>query len=333
MQESPSLEGLGGAAARWSQHQAALAARLGQPGAVRLTEEQEALGLGITRRLVQMLAAELPLKTPVTSIWAHWESVGLPSAAALAPAIFARVEEYRWRRMMTGPLHDPLPGLFADASGKRRSSAVPPGVEPARAAVVDAALLALRVADGRRSDAFGLPLLLASELPVAARRALLFDLGAQDLAQANDLNARAPAIAQAVERVMADLADCPADSAARAYVNALETTDLLAAAMADAIARHDWLAVIAVVAVRSGWRIADAAAALVAADELAVLQFFTGLGLEPGAITPLLDSLAEIPGRPTNATLPPPVPASEDLAQAVAARANALRARQQDRPL
>ena len=333
MQESPSLDGLGGAAARWAQHHAALVTRLGQPGAVRLTEEQEALGLGITRRLVQMLASDLPLKTPVTSIWAHWESVGLPSAAVLAPAIFARVEEYRWRRMMTGPLHDPLPGLFADAGGKHRSSAVPAGIDPQRAAVVDAAMLTLRVADGQRSDAFGLPLLLPSELPAQARRAMLFDLGAQDLAQANDLNARAPAIAQAVERVMAGLAECPVDGAARGYVNALETTGLLAVALADAIARHDWLAVIAVVAVRSGWRFADAAAALVAADELAVQHFFAGLGLETAAVTPLLDSLAEIPGRPGNGDQPSPAPPSEDLVQAVAARANALRASQQDRPL
>jgi hypothetical protein len=232
--------------------------------------------------------------------------------------------------MMTGPLHDPLPGLFADPHGNRRSSAVPEGIDQKQAAVVDAAMLALRVADGQRSDAFGLPLLLPAELPAPARRALLFDLGAQDLAQANDLNARAPAIAQAVERVMADLAESAIDNAAQAYVDALESTGLLAVASADAIARHDWLAVIAVVAVRSGWRFSDAAAALVAADEPAVEQFFVELGLEMTAVTPLLDSLAEIPGRPANGDLPPPAPASEDLVQAVAARANALRASQKD---
>ena len=330
MHDAPSLQELTGAATRWAGHHAALAARLGQPGAVRLTEEQEALALGVARRLVHLLAAQLPLKTPIDSIWARWEHAGLPSATLVAPAIFARVEEYRWRRMMIGPLHDPLPGLFAETAGKRRSHAVPAGIDADRAATVDAALLALRIVDGARSDAFGLPLLLPAELSPQALRALLFDTGAQDLAQAADMNSRAPEIAAAVERVIAGLADCPVDAAARAYVTALEQTDLLIVANADAMARHDWLAVIAVVAVKAGLRFAEAAATLVAADEGAVQAFFTSLGLDSGAITPLLDSLAEIPGRPCAAEPPLPAPASEDMVQAVAARAEALRARQHE---
>jgi hypothetical protein len=333
MHDAPSLQGLTGAAARWAGHHSALAARLGQPGAVRLTEEQEALALGVARRLVHLLAAQLPLKTPIDSIWARWERAGLPSATLLAPAVFARVEEYRWRRMMTGPLHDPLPGLFAETAGKRRSHGVPAGIDAARAATVDAALLALRIVDGGRSDAFGLPLLLPAELPPLALRALLFDTGAQDLAQAADMNSRAPDIAAAVERVIAGFAECPVDAAAHSFVAALEQADLLTIASADAMARHDWLAVIAVVAAKAGLRFAEAAAALVAADEGAVLAFFTALGLDAGAVAPLLDSLAEIPGRPCAVEPPLPAPASEDLVRAVAARAEALRARQhEDRP-
>jgi hypothetical protein len=333
MHDASSLHGLTDAAARWSGHHAALTARLGQPGAVRLTEEQEALALGIARRLVFQLASGLPLKTPVTSIWARWESAGLPSAALLAPSIFARVEEYRWRRMMTGPLHDPLPGLFAESSSKRRGSAVPTGIDAAHSAAIDAALLDLRIVDGGRSDPFGLPLLLPPELPQPALRALLFDTGAQDLAQAGDMNSRSPEIAAAVEQVLASHTACPIDAASRAYVVALEQGDFLAPATANAISRHDWLAVIAVAAIKGQRCFADTAALLVAADEAVVQRFFVALGLTADAVTPLLDSLAEIPGRPSDPVPPPTRQDSEDLVQAVAARAEELRVRQQDAQL
>lgn len=333
MHEAPSLQGLAGAATRWSGHNAALAARLGQPGAVRLTEEQEAMSLGVARRLVHMLAAQLPLQTGIDSIWARWESCGLPSAHLLALPILARVEEYRWRRMMTGPLHDPLPGLFADMAGKRRSTAVPAGVDPEAAVAVDAALLALRVADGARSDAFGLPLLLPAELPPPSLRALLFDTGAQDLAQAGDLDSRAPDIAAAVERALASHGQSQIDAAAHGYTATLESLDLLIDATTDAIARHDWLAVIAVASAKAQLRFAETAAALVAADELVLLHFFMELGLTAAATAPLLDSIAEIPGRPAAMAAATAVADSENVVMAVAARAEALRARQhRDRP-
>lgn len=328
MHEAPSLHGLTSAATRWSGHHAALAARLGQPGAVRLTEEQEAMSLGIARRLVHMIAGQMPLKTDIASIWARWEATGIPSAPLLAPSIFARVEEYRWRRMMTGPLHDPLPGLFADMVGKRRSAAVPEGTAAEAAAAVDAALLALRIADGARSDAFGLPLLLPNELPQASLRALLFDTGAQDLAQAGDLDSRATEIAAAVERAQGDHGQSQIDAAARGYTAALEQAELLVMATTDAIARHDWLAVIAVAAAKAQLRFAEAAAALVAADEDVLRQFFVALGLSPAATSPLLDSIAEIPGRPGTALAESAATDSEDIVMAVAARAESLRARQ-----
>lgn len=328
MHEAPSLHGLAGAASRWSGHHAALAVRLGQPGAVRLTEEQEAMALGIARRLVRMIAGQMPLKTDIASIWARWEATGIPSAQLLAPSIFARVEEYRWRRMMTGPLHDPLPGLFADMAGKRRSAAVPDGIAPESGAAVDAALLALRIADGARSDAFGLPLLLPAELPSAGLRALLFDTGAQDLAQAGDLDSRAPDIAAAVENVLARHRQCAIDAAARAYTATLEHAGLLVAVTRDAMARHDWLAVIAVAAAKAQLRFADAAAALVAADEDVLRQFFVTLGLASGATAPLLDSIAEIPGRPSASFAESAATDSEDIVMAVAARAESLRTRQ-----
>ena len=333
MHEAPSLHGLAGAATRWSGHHCALAARLGQPGAVRLTEEQEAMSLGIAGRLVRMIAGQMPLKTDIANIWARWEATGIPSAPLIAPSIFARVEEYRWRRMMTGPLHDPLPGLFADMAGKRRSAALlegigPEGIAPEAAAAVDAALLALRIADGARSDAFGLPLLLPAELPPASLRALLFDAGAQDLAQAGDLDSRAPEIAAAVESAMTRHQHCAIDAAARAYAAAVEQVGLLAAATSDAMARHDWLAVIAVAAAKAQLRFADAAAALVVADEDVLRQFFVALGLSPAATAPLLDSIAEIPGRPGAALAESAATDSEDMVMAVAARAESLRARQ-----
>lgn len=328
MHEAPSLHGLAGAATRWSGHHCALAARLGQPGAVRLTEEQEAMSLGIAGRLVRMIAGQMPLKTDIASIWARWEATGIPSAPLLAPSIFARVEEYRWRRMMTGPLHDPLPGLFADMAGKRRGAAVPEGIAPEAAAAVDAALLALRIADGARGDAFGLPLLLPAELPPASLRALLFDAGAQDLAQAGDLDRRAPEIAAAVESAMARHQHCAIDAAARDYAAAVEQAGLLVAATGDAMARHDWLAVIAVAAAKAQLRFVDAAAALVAADEDVLRQFFVSLGLSPAATAPLLDSIAEIPGRPGAALAESAATDSEDIVMAVAARAESLRARQ-----
>jgi hypothetical protein len=330
MHDAPFLPGLTSAVARWSGHHDALAARLGRPGAVRLTEEQEALALGIARRLVHALGALLPLSTPIDGIWARWDSAGLPSAVQVAPAIFARVEEYRWRRMMTGPLHDPLPGLFADTAGKRRSTAVPAGIDPARAAAVDAALLALRIADGSRSDAFALPLLLPAELPSAALRALLFDIGAQDLAMAGDMNSRAQAIASAVEVALSGHCAAAIDAAARDYVAALDATELLATATADAMQRHDWLAVIAVVAGKARLRFTEAAAALIAADEPSVRGLFAALGVDAGRVTPLLDSLAEIPGRPTLGEAPQEVVNSEAMVQAVAARAESLRAQQRD---
>jgi hypothetical protein len=317
---------------QWAAHHAALAARLGRPDAVRLTEEQEALALGIAGRLVTRMAANLPLAGQPETIWRVWEGAGVPSAAALAPVILARVEEYRWRRMVAAPPSEPTLALFAgDAAGD--AAPVPPPAPPpvpdsAEHAAMDVAYLALRIADAQRSDPFGMPELLPGELPAAVRRALLLDIAAQDLALAPDPAARAGTVAAAVEDALQHPAGPGIDVAARDFTASVDATGQAAAMLDEAVTRHDWLAVIAYLAAKHDACFSAMAASLVAAEEGATSAACAAVGISRRAIGPLLDSLAEVPARPRFAGLPlASATADPSMAQEMTLRAAALRHR------
>ena len=322
------------AADLWSGHQAALAARLGRPDAVRLTEEQEALALGISGRLITRMATMLPLVGQPAAIWAAWETGGVPSAGILAPVILARLEEYRWRRMVPAPIAEPTLALFGAGDGERGTIPLPrPAAaelvehdSPAQVAV-DMAYLALRIADAQRSDPFGMPELLPEELSMPVHRALLLDIAAQDLALAQDPAARAPQVAAAVEAALGATRLSGIDSAALSFARSIDTAEDSTGLLCAAVARHDWLAIVAVLAAKNQIGFSMMAASLVAADEAAIVAACAAINLPRSAVGPLLDALAEVPARPLFRSLPITDAADASMAQEMTLRAAALRNR------
>jgi hypothetical protein len=245
--------------------------------------------------------------------------------------LLARVEEYRWRRMVgSPPAAAPVP-LFAPAEP---SSAIirideeeapdDPGAPPPITS--EAPYLALRIADSARRDAFGMPLLPPAELPVGLRRALLLDLAAQDLALAGEDGERARQLALAIDAQSAGEAATTIDRAARDYHHVLAAQGLIGAAASAAMARRDWLAVLALLAADHDIGFSAMAAALLAADDAAVLAATARLGVAAADASALLDALAEVPARPVAPHLPRAAEdRGADTVTAVAARAQALR--------
>jgi hypothetical protein len=288
----------------WSGPHAALAARLSQPQAARLTEEQEAQAIGLARRVMCDHAAALPLQAAPETIWERWEADGFPAAAALAPYLLARVEEYRWRRIKTGTEPD-IPPLFVQAKSPDGAitllddSAITQReegeIDPAE--LCDAAYLQLRLADGERLDGLGQPLLASSELPAAIRRSLFLDLAAQDLALFPTTPDRAAQLAQAIDGQMTIGPQSPVDAAARAYCQAMEAASLRSEAASAAIARHDWLALIALLAGRFNHSFLRTAGALIASSDQQLIEVAADIGVSAAQVVPLLDSLAALPGR------------------------------------
>ncbi len=304
MHDDPVPDWLTSAQAAWSGHHAALAACLARPGAPRLTEEQEALALGMARRLVLALAVPMPLLTPPDQLWARWESDGIPAAGALAPVLLARVEEYRWRRMLPSPVADVAAPLFAGlraetlpiaSVGTDAEVAAIPAVPGDDAA--EAAYLALRIADGARRDALGMPLLPPAELRPALRRTLMLDLAAQDLALAGDGDGRAAELAAAIDAHCTGAPPPSIDTAARRYHAVMAERGQLGTAGGAAIARGDWLALVALLAAAQDSGFAATAAALLAASDDAIVAALARLEIDAGAAAPLLDALAEVPAR------------------------------------
>lgn len=324
MQEENALSWLAAAEPLWAGHWAALTARLSQPSAARLTEEQEALALGLTARLVLHAAKLLPLASEPEDIWARWEVAGLPASAALAPALFARVEEFRWR------WHQPqVPALAATPLFQPQSAGLDTAIAAPLADMplsgVESAYLQLRVADGLRTNAIGQPLLLPHELPPAALRALMLDLAAQDLTLIGDGQGRAADLARAIDNALATSAPDAIDVAARRYCDALGAANLTGEAAFAAISRRDWLAVVALVSGAQGAGFSRTAAALLAASDAQIVAALGEIGIASVDAGPLLDALADVTGRPDTTALSTPGEQNHDTLAAVAARATQLR--------
>lgn len=286
----------------WSGHHAALSARLVRPLALRLTEEQESLAFGLLRRLILDLAGRLPLASDGEAIWAAWEANGVPDAEILVPAVMARVEEYRWRRMIPAPIADVPMSLFHHSDARVADEPVLMDGFEDLTTKTDQAYLALRIADAARSDAMGQPLLPPNELGTDLLRGVLLDIAAQDLALTGDGGARAGDLAAAVETVLTEVAnDASINQAAGHYAAAVDDAGFIAEIGRAAIADRDWLALVALVASRLDIGFASAAAALIAAEDGETMALLTSMGMDAVSVAPLLDALAELPVRPHRA--------------------------------
>lgn len=278
------------------------------------------MAFGIVRRLILDVAAQLPLASDPGDIWSRWEVGGVPAGAALAPALLARVEEYRWRRgLPVAPAVGAAP-LFEQPA----SDAAPPApvAEPTPS---DLAYLDLCIADRARSTALGLPLLPPAELPPSLLRALLLDIAAQDMALVGDGGGRAGDMAHAIDTLLAGPASASIDLCAQRYSASLQAIGILGEAAAEAVAGHDWLAVTALLAAASGAGLSRVAAALLAADDAAITAAMAALGVSADGAAPLIDALADVPGRPDRAAAALVADTAGSTAAMVAARASHLR--------
>jgi hypothetical protein len=322
MHDDPAFAWLTGVESLWSGHNAALTARLARPAVPRLTEEQEALALGIAERLVLGLAEHLPLASEGAEIWARWATGGLPASAAVAPVLMARVEEFRWRRMPSFvPAH---PGAAIVPAPATALATAPGEAEPTE---TELAYLAMRIADAARSNALGQPLLPPGELPAATLRALLLDIAAQDLALVGDGGGRAGDMAQAIDAILSAGSSGSIDEAARRYLAGLQAIGIVPEAAKAALDRCDWLAVTALLAAVTGGSFARVAAALLAAKDHQILAAVALLGVKPEHAGPLIDALADVPARLDVHAADILPDGRSDTAAAVTARAAHLRDR------
>lgn len=268
-----------------------LAAYLAAPTAGHLTEEQRALSLGIARRLVTTLAAELDVGIDVTALWDDWLAGGIPSAERLAPACFARGEEHRWRQQSAQSAPTVSPGTAETADGL-------PAAGESELSDTDRAFLALRIADRRRFDALGNPAIAVADLDPDLLRALLLDIAAWWLARDKGDGNRAAALGDAVRTTgEAQQSATGIDAEAKAYHAILIANGDLSAVAAGAIARHDWTTLVALAAAAGKRRYADMALALITAEAAALPVLLAPLRLDSAALAPLEASLAMLPAR------------------------------------
>jgi hypothetical protein len=263
---------------------------LAAPTAGRLTEEQRALSLGIARRMVIDVAARLDPAIDPAALWNEWLRGGLPSAARLAGACFARAEEHRWREQ-SAQRSSPPPLLAEPEAANDESPVI--GEELSDVA---RAYLAVQIADRRRFDALGNPAIAIPDLDGEIFRALLLDIAAWRLAEVSKDAKRAARLGDAV-RAGTDrqAAESGIAEAGRAYYAALGAD--AADAAAAAIARHDWPVLITLAAAAHRRSYDDMALALLTAESAALPSLFAPLRLDHIALAPLEASLAMLPAR------------------------------------
>jgi hypothetical protein len=293
MADSFSLPGIDLPSPTLSARLGELAAFLAAPTTGRLTEEQRALSLGIARRLVADVAAELDPTIDAASLWSDWLAAGVPAAGRLTVACFARAEEHRWREQSAQRTGTPAPTEPGDVR-EEPAPAVPPSD-------ADRAYLALQIADRRRFDNYGHPRLALADIDGELFRALLLDIAAWRLAAVAKESKAAADLGTAVRDASERRNSARGiDAAAKNYHEwALAHSDpgIVAAA---AIARHDWVALIALAAVAGRRSYGDTALALLSAEAAALPFLLAPLKIERAALAPLEASLTSLPARSIN---------------------------------
>jgi hypothetical protein len=267
-----------------------LADYLARPMADRLTEEQRALSLGIARRLVVDAAKALDGEIDTGLLWNDWLDSGVPTAGRLAAACFARAEEYRWREYSA--MRTIVPSALSDDDSEAIEE--PSTEAAAEDGEADRAYLALQIADRRRFDGHGHPRIALADVDPELLRALLRDIAAWRT-QRPEVSAAAPddLVGHALDRRTASQG---LDHAAADYHAALNAQATVEEA-ATAIARHDWLALIALAAAASRRSYSDMALALLSAEPAALPALLAPLRLDHASLAPLEASLAALPGR------------------------------------
>jgi len=266
-----------------------LADYLAAPLAGRLTEEQRALSLGIARRLVVDAARTLDEDLDGAKLWNDWLDAGLPTAARLAAACFTRAEEHRWREYSaTRAL---APAASNDKDDRAESPVETGPAEETLAA--DRAYLALRIADRRRFDDHGHPRIAIADVDAELFRALLRDIAAWRTLRAGAADNPEDLVERALDR---RALPTRLDRAAADYHAAFDAAEIADEA-ATAIARQDWLALIALAAASGRRTYSDMALALVSAEPAALPALLAPLRLNRASLAPLEASLVALPDR------------------------------------
>lgn len=254
-----------------------LADYLAAPTAGRLTDEQRALALGIARRFVADVAARLDPRIDAAAVWHDWLSGGVPGGEALAAACHARAEEHRWR---------------TQSARRAAPSAAEQDAEPSASPDVDAAYLALRIADRRRFDGAGHPALAIADADPALFRTMLDAVAAWRREHIGGDTELDEAVRVATARRDGESG---IDRAAAVYHRALGP--MASDAAASAIAAHDWPALIALASAAAHCRYEAMALALLTAESAALPSLLAPLRLRRAALAPLEASLAMLPAR------------------------------------
>lgn len=275
-----------------------LAGFLAAPQQSRLTEEQRALTLGIARRLIFAVAEQLDSGFAPDRLWALWSRDGIPSAGALALPCFVRAEEYRWRVHAASRIADEAPSADDDGAADDDITALPSDADETGIAVMDQADLALRIADGRRSDAMGYPSLPVSDIRPELYQALALDIAAFILAESGNDRDLARHLGARVKKLLADQAAQPGiDTVALDYWQVLQGTPAAKMAVLAMFERQQWCAAVAIAAGLNAMRYDEAALVLLGGRPADIHALFAPLALTLADLSPLLSSLESLPHR------------------------------------
>lgn len=266
------------------------------PLAGRLSDEQRATMLGIARRLIQSVVRALDLDIDGSALWDDWSRRGLPAAALIAPFCHCRAEEHRWRS------GDAVPGREAPATEAGAEpteiDAILPDTTDTGGAALDAAFLAVQLADGRRFDRFDNPCLTPSDLGIEAYRALVVDIAAELLAARGNDRGWATLLGERVRAVVADAeADDGIDAAAQTYFAQVARLGVVKEVAGAAIERAEWGTFLALTAAAHGRPYRWAARAMLSADRETLAALSTPFALDSLSEARLWSALDKLPHR------------------------------------
>lgn len=211
----------------------------------RLTDEQRALCLGIARRSMVNVAAQIDSNIPADLLWQDWLHRGIPITDAWVASCFARAEEHRWRTQQGSQASFQAADSRLGADGSKHPPRHNMPRYGNRPEVADA-YLQLQLADRRRFDPLGYPALAIADLPDEVYRHLLNEVARWRLRDISRDMRFAADLGQSVRRAWEGRGSLISlDDSSRLFYERVIASHPLSDEANQAVARQDWLAFIA----------------------------------------------------------------------------------------
>lgn len=260
---------------------------MGAPTLGRLTDEQRAISLAVTRRLVATVARRIDPQMDVDALWQNWLQEGIPATPELALACFARAEEFRWVSFDATKIPQDL-----------AATEPPPAPIFADASELADAYLHLQVAERRRYDMSGYPALAIADISDDLYRHMLNEVARWRLKQISRDRPLSAGLGELVRIAWNRRAEEQSlMEAVRHYYDLLVAHNQLYGEANAAILRRDWPAFVSLAAVALGCSYVDMTLELLTAPSPQLHLRLQPLHLEAEAVAVLLSSLDHLSAR------------------------------------